>query len=164
MGRHQESAWVLKPPIRPRNHPFQGNKFLSQQSACFGIDKTQELVGKKYYWPTLGCNVETYVWGCNVCLTSKAIRHKPYGNLQLLLVPSHYWKDFSMNLVTRLPVSTNWKGESYNSILVIVDQLTKMMYYKPVKITIDAPRLAEVILDAVVWYHGFSNSIMSDRD
>ena len=51
-----------------------------------------------------------------------------------------------MDFVTGLPISINWKGDSYDSILVIVDRLTKMVYYKPVKITIDAPDLAKVII------------------
>ena len=55
-----------------------------------------------------------------------------------------------MDFVTALPILTDWKGDSYNSILVIVDQLTKMVYYEPVKVTIDAPGLAEVIIDMVV--------------
>ena len=55
-----------------------------------------------------------------------------------------------MDFVTGLPISTNWKGDSYDSILVIVDWLTKMVHYKPVKITIDSPGLAEVIIDVVV--------------
>ena len=41
-------------------------------------------------------------------------------------------------------------GDSYGSILVIADRLTKMVHYKPVQITIDAPGLAEVIIDVVV--------------
>ena len=68
-----------------------------------------------------------------------------------------------MDFVTGLPISTDWKRESYDSILVIVDWLTKMVHYEPVNITIDAPGLAEVILDVVVWYHGLSDSIVSDR-
>ena len=68
-----------------------------------------------------------------------------------------------MDFVTGLPISTNWKDESYDSILVIVDRLTKMVYYKPVKVTIDAPELAEVILDVVVQHHGLPNSIVSNR-
>ena len=44
----------------------------------FGIDKTRELVGRKYYWLSLKRDVESYVRGCDVCLTSKAVRHKPY--------------------------------------------------------------------------------------
>ena len=63
-----------------------------------------------------------------------------------------------------LPFSTHWKDDSYDSILVIVDWLTKMVHYEPVKVTVDAPGLAKVILDVVVWYHGFSDSIISDSD
>ena len=38
-----------------------------------------------------------------------------------------------------------------------------MVYYKPVKITIDAPGLAEVIIDVVVRHHGLPDSIVTDR-
>ena len=55
-----------------------------------------------------------------------------------------------MDFVTGLLLFTDWKSDSYNSILVIVDQLTKMVHYKPVKVTIDAPGLAEVVLDVLV--------------
>ncbi len=67
-----------------------------------------------------------------------------------------------MDSVTRLPISFHWKGDTYNSILVIVDRLTKMAHYEPVKVNIDAFGLTEVILDVVVRYYGLPNSIMSD--
>ena len=47
----------------------------------FGIDKTKELIGRKYYWPSLRKDVEAYIKGCDICLGSKAVRHKSYGNL-----------------------------------------------------------------------------------
>ena len=68
-----------------------------------------------------------------------------------------------MDFVTRLPLSADWKGDSYDSILVIVDRLTKMVHYEPVKVTIDAPGLAEVIIDVVVRHHGLPDSIVTDR-
>ncbi len=68
-----------------------------------------------------------------------------------------------MDFVTGLPVSTNGKDDTYDSILVIVDRLTKMVYYELVKVTIDAFGLAEVILDMVVRYQGLPDSIVSDR-
>ena len=68
-----------------------------------------------------------------------------------------------MDFVTGLPVSIDWKGDSYNSILVIVNRLTKMVHYAPVKITLDAPRLAEVIIDVVIRHHGLSDSIVTNR-
>ena len=38
-----------------------------------------------------------------------------------------------------------------------------MVYYEPVKVTINAPGLAEVIIDVVVQHHGLPDSIISDR-
>ena len=99
---------------------------------------------------------------CDVCLASKAVRHKLYGDLQSLPVPTHRWKDLLMDFVTGLPISIDWKGDSYNSILVIVDRLTKMVHYKLVKITLNAPGLAEVIIDVVVHHHGLPDSIVTD--
>ncbi len=69
-----------------------------------------------------------------------------------------------MDFVTGLPISTNWKGETYDSILVIVNRLTKMVHYKPVKVTINTLALAKVIIEAVIQHHGFLDSIVSDQD
>ena len=55
----------------------------------FSINKTKELVGRKYYWPSLQKDVEAYVKGCDVCLGLKAVKHKPYEDLQSLPVPTH---------------------------------------------------------------------------
>ncbi len=55
----------------------------------FGINKTRELIAQKYYWPTLRHDVKVYVTGCDVFLASKAVRHKPHGDLQSLSVLTH---------------------------------------------------------------------------
>ena len=55
----------------------------------FCINKTRKLIGRKYYWPSLRKDIEAYIKGCDVCLGSKAVRHKPYGDLQSLPVPTH---------------------------------------------------------------------------
>ncbi len=69
-----------------------------------------------------------------------------------------------MNFVTGLLISANWKDDNYDSKLVIIDRLTKMVHYEPVKIMIDVPSLTEVIIDVVVRHHGVSKSIVTDRD
>ena len=38
-----------------------------------------------------------------------------------------------------------------------------MVHYEPVKITIDAPGLAEVIINVVVRHHGLPDSIVTDQ-
>ena len=68
-----------------------------------------------------------------------------------------------MGFVTGLLLSADWKDDSYDSILVIVDYLTKMVHYKPVKVTIYALGLAEVILDVVVGHYGLPDSIVTDK-
>ncbi len=62
-----------------------------------------------------------------------------------------------------LPVSTNWKDESYNLILVIVDCLIKMVYYKPVKVMIIILGLAEVIVNMVICQHGVWELIIMNK-
>ena len=61
-----------------------------------------------------------------------------------------------------LPISTNWKEESYDFILVIIYWLIRIIYYKPVKVIIDILGLANVILDVVVWHHSLLDSIITD--
>ena len=69
----------------------------------------------------------------------------------------------SIDFITSLPISTDWEGNSYNSILVIVNWFTKMVHYKLVKVGIDASGLAEVIIDVVGRNHGLPDSIITNR-
>ncbi len=73
----------------------------------FGIEKTCELIARKYYWPTLRRDVEAYVKECDICLTSKTVHHKPYGDLQLLPVLTHRYTDLSIDFITGLPISAD---------------------------------------------------------
>ena len=68
-----------------------------------------------------------------------------------------------MDFVIGLPILTDWKRDSYDSILVIVDRLTKIAHYKPVKVTINTPGLAKIIINIVIRYYGFPDSIISNQ-
>ncbi len=91
---------VIRSEIISRHHddPLVGH---------FGIEKTRKLIARKYYWPTLRRDVEAYVKGCDVCLASKVVHHKPYGDFQSLPIPTYWWKDLSMNFVTGFPISAD---------------------------------------------------------
>ncbi len=69
-----------------------------------------------------------------------------------------------MDFVTGFPISANWKSHSYNLILVIINWLTKIVHYDPVKITIDITGLAEVIIYVIVRHHGVLELIIMDQD
>ncbi len=89
------------------------------------------------------------------------IRYWHYSNLQSLPILIHQWKNSSIDFITRLSVSTNLKGETYSSILV--NWFTKIVHYKPVKMTIDVVALVEVIIKAIVQHRGFPDLIINDQ-
>lgn len=100
---------------------------------------------------------------CDVCAASKTSRHKFYSDLLLLSIFIHYLKNLSIKFLTGLPNSINWMKNSYNSILVIVDWLTKMVHYKLVKTIINAFKLAKVIINMLIKHHNLSDLIVTNR-
>ena len=65
-----------------------------------------------------------------------------------------------MDFVTRLSKAT--KG--CDSILVVVDRLTKSPYFIPIKNGYPLQKLVELYVEKIVGLHGISSSIVSDRD
>jgi transposase InsO family protein len=51
----------------------------------------------------------------------------------------------------------------YDSILVIIDRLTKVAHFIPVKTTYSGPQLAELYMSRIVCLHGMPKKIVSDR-
>ncbi len=127
------------------------------------IPETLELLSRKYYSLRIRVDIEKHLQDCDICMSSKTQRHKPYGSIQVLPVSTNNWKDLSIDFVTGLPKNKNWRRVEYDSMLVIVDRLTKMVYYKPVLTTLDADQLADILIEAVIKYHGLPDSIVTDR-
>jgi hypothetical protein len=50
------------------------------------------------------------------------------------------------------------------SLWVIVDQLTKVAHFMPVKMTYTGPQLAELYMPRIVCFHGVPMRIVSDRE
>ena len=63
-----------------------------------------------------------------------------------------------MDFITDLPTS-----HSYDSILVVVDRLSKQVHFIPTHKTLNAPGLAQLFITNVFKLHGFPLSIVSDR-
>ena len=68
-----------------------------------------------------------------------------------------------MDFVTGLPILTDWKEDSYDSNLAIVNWLIKMVYYEPIKVTIDAMGFVEIIIDMILRHHSLLDLIVTDR-
>jgi hypothetical protein len=92
----------------------------------FGMARTHELMSRNYWWPKMNKLLREYVKSCDTCARSKAPRHRPFGLLQPLLIPSRPWGSIAMDFITDLPIV-----RAKNSILVMVDRLTKMAHFTP---------------------------------
>ena len=64
--------------------------------------------------------------------------------------------------MTGLQLFTKRKSDNYDMILIIINCLTKIVYYKLVKVTINTPRLAKIIIDVMLQYYSLYDSIIND--
>jgi hypothetical protein len=74
-------------------------------------------------------------------------------------VPEWKWEEIAMDFIVGL--SRTQSG--YDSILVIMDQLTKVAHFIPAKTTYSGPQLAELYISRIVRLHGVPRKIVYDR-
>jgi hypothetical protein len=74
-------------------------------------------------------------------------------------VPKCKWEEIAMDFIMVLPRTQL----GYDSIWVIVDRLTKVAHFMPVKTTYSGPQLAELYMSMIVSLHGVPKKIVSDR-
>ena len=70
--------------------------------------------------------VREYVDACEICQKAKYSSLSQAGFLQPLHVPAQVWDDISMNFVNGLP-----RSEGHNSLMVVVDCLSKSAHLIP---------------------------------
>jgi tRNA uridine 5-carbamoylmethylation protein Kti12 len=64
-----------------------------------------------------------------------------------------------MDFIVSLPRTE----KRYDSIWVIIDRLTKVAHFIPIKTTYTDPQLAELYISRIVYLHSVPKKIMSDR-
>jgi hypothetical protein len=69
------------------------------------------------------------------------------------------WEEISMDFIVGLPKTQS----GYDSIWVIVDCLSKVAHFIPVKTTYKGSKLAELYIARIVCLHGVPKKIVSDR-
>ena len=99
-----------------------------------GIDKTIERITRNYHISGIRRKVEKVIQNCQECQKNKVKRHRPYGLLQPLNPAEGAWESISMDFIVKLPTSKEpGTGQVCDSILVIVDRLTKYAHFIPTK-------------------------------
>lgn len=97
-----------------------------------------------------------------MCLALKTVLRRYLIVVRCNLLVKKLVHRFCHTSINIISISLNEKCESYDSILMIVNLLTKIVYYKSVKIMINAPKQAKIIIDIVVHHHNIFKSILMD--
>jgi hypothetical protein len=113
------------------------------------------------YWRGMEKNCQRYVKGCGTCLRVKPGNQRPAGLLQQLGVPEGRWERIGIDFITGLPPSGD---EGYDSIMSIIDHMTKRAHFIPYHKETGAEETAEIFIDRYYRLHGVPLHIVSDRD
>ncbi|CDI81763.1 Similar to Transposon MAGGYgagandpolgenehomologues, related [Eimeria praecox] len=100
-----------------------------------------------------------YVESCTQCRASKSLNQKPAALLQELIIPSRRWSHVSLDFITDLRLTKT----GHDSILVLVDSLSKMAHFVPATRTFTAADTVDVLADHLIRYHGLPGALISDR-
>ena len=106
--------------------------------------KTVELVTRNFWWPGVTKEVKRYVEGCDACQRNKNHIEQPAGKLMPNSIPEKLWTHILADFITKLPLA-----QGYDSILVVVDRLTKMVHFIPTTEKTSAEGLARLFRDNV---------------
>ncbi|GKA13568.1 putative reverse transcriptase domain-containing protein [Tanacetum coccineum] len=85
-------------------------------------------VKKLYWWPNMKADLAAYVSKCLTYARVKAKHQRPSGLLVQPAIPKWKWDNITMDFITKLPKSS----QGFDTIWVIVDQLTKSAHFVPI--------------------------------
>ncbi len=148
--------WIYIPPLLCPRILFKHHD--SPLAGHPGHAKTIKLIAWEYSWPRLSQDVWWYVHSCDLCQRNKVAWH-PYGNLNPLEVPNQNWESISMDFITDLSPS-----HGFDTLLVVVNHLSKQSHFIPMIQSLDAPRLTQLYISSIFKLHGLLSSIVSDQD
>jgi hypothetical protein len=93
-----------------------------------GSTKMYHDLRQQFWWMRMKRETARYVSKCDTCQKVKANYMKPGGLLQPLSIPEWKWDDISMDFIVGLPMTAH----KFDSIWVIIDQLSKSAHFIPV--------------------------------
>jgi hypothetical protein len=104
-------------------------------------------------------DIAEYVSLCDTCQRVKPEHKRPAELLQPLKISEWKCEEIGMEFIIGLPRTQ----AGYELIWVIVDRLTKVAYFIPVKMTYSGAKLEELYMSRIMCLHGVPKKIVSDR-
>ena len=127
-------------------------------SGHIGVNRMVQALKKNYWWPYARNDILDLLAQYDSCQRTKSSTEKPHGELQPLAIPRTPWSSVSLDLNTQLPKTLSCN----TSIIVVVDTLTKMVYFAPMLSDVTAECVRAFFIQ-VISKHGIPDEIISDR-
>jgi len=149
---------LVVPKDRELRNQILSEAHSSKLSIHPGSSKMYEDLKPLFWWTKMKKEIAAFVARCDNYCRVKAV-HMKAGLLQPLSIPGWKWEEVSMDFISGLPTSV--KG--YDSIWVIVDRLTKVARFIPVRTNYRPHQYAELYFEHIVRQYGVPRTIISDH-
>src|SRR3954466_3868832 len=123
-----------------------------------GGTKMYQDLRQRFWWTRMKREIAQFIAECDVCRCVKAEHQRPAGTLRPLPIPEWKWDKVSMDFIT----SFQKTQKGIDAIFVIIDRLSKVAHFLPVRESITASQLADLYVSRVVSLHGGPLEINSD--
>ncbi len=129
------------------------------------VKRTEDLIQRRHNISNLKDQITKYIVKCDSCCRNKIQRDKRYDEITWLNTSDASWESVTMNFITKLLTSKDLAWEvKFDSILTIVDRLTKYTMFISFKKTTTASVLTHIILQKLINNHRLSKKFIIDRN
>jgi hypothetical protein len=104
--------------------------------------------------------VVDFIAKCLECQKIKAEKRYPDGFLHPLPIPEWKWEVLTMDFINKIPRTS----KKHDSIMVVVDNLTKATYFIPVKLTHKEEKIADFYMKEIALLRGIPKIIVPGID
>jgi hypothetical protein len=125
-----------------------------------GADKMYQDLRGLCRWTDMKKDIFLFVAKCLTCSKVKAKHQRPFGLLEQLEIPVWKWENIAMDFITKLARTSN----RHDSIWVIVDRLTKLAHFIPIREDFRVEKLSRIYFNEIMSRHDVPLSIICDRD
>ena len=101
-----------------------------------------------------------YIARCIECQKVKFEHRHQARLLQPFPIPDWKWDVVTIDFIIKLTKTR----KQHDSIMVVVDKLTKAAHFIPIKSTHKAANIVEIYMKEIVKLHGIPKAIVSNRD
>ena len=131
----------------------------------FARARIENVVRRKYFWLDMIKKIADYVRICPDCQRMRVHRHKPYDDMVAISPDEEQSFDtVIMNFITDMPSARDsYTKKTSDSILILINKLTKYATYIAITKTLNAIGLANLLWREFVCRHEMMRSIISNR-